>query len=242
MNEFNWACPHCQRDQTVSSGKVDLSKIRLSVGETIFKHVCLEALTIGCSNPICKEFTTTVTLRAGQYSDYNVFKAEKVISIHRLRPEFSYRVQPDYIPNSIVQDFIEACRIRDLSPKASATLARRCVQGIIRDFCKVTGATLFKEIDALRKQVENGKAPSGVTVESVDAIDHVRTIGNIGAHMEKDIDLIIDVDPNEAQALIELIELLFEEWYVARNMRDQKLSRIKQIGSAKAELKKSTEL
>ena len=29
-------------------------------------------------------------------------------------------------------------------------------------------------------------APQGVTKESVDAIDHVRTIGNIGAHMERD--------------------------------------------------------
>ena len=60
-----------------------------------------------------------------------------------------------------------------------------------------------------------------MTPESVEAIDHVRTIGNIGAHMEKDIDLIIEVDPGEAQALIELIELLFEEWYVAKYEREQ---------------------
>ena len=29
------------------------------------------------------------------------------------------------------------------------------------------------------------------------AIDAVRSIGNIGAHMEKDINLIVDVDPEE---------------------------------------------
>lgn len=37
----------------------------------------------------------------------------------------------------------------------------------------------------------------------------VREIGNIGAHMEADINVIIDVDPDEAQILIDLVELLF---------------------------------
>jgi hypothetical protein len=33
----------------------------------------------------------------------------------------------------------------------------------------------------------------------VDAIDHVRKIGNIGAHMEADINVIVEVEPKEAQ-------------------------------------------
>jgi hypothetical protein len=45
----------------------------------------------------------------------------------------------------------------------------------------------------------------------VEAIDIVRNIGNIGAHMEADINVIVDVDPDEAQTLIELIETLFLE-------------------------------
>ena len=157
---------------------------------------------------------------------------------HKLWPESSHKAQPDYISPVIVQDYIEACRIRDLSPKASATLARRCIQGNIRDFCKISKNRLIDEIDTLRTQVNDSKAPSGVTIESVDAIDHVRKIGNIGAHMEKDIDVIVDVDPDEAQALIELIELLFEEWYVARNARQARLAKVQKIGAAKAELKK----
>ena len=44
--------------------------------------------------------------------------------------------------------------------------------------------------------------------------------------MEGDINLIIDVEPSEAQALIELIKILFEEWYVARHERDAKLERL----------------
>jgi hypothetical protein len=61
--------------------------------------------------------------------------------------------------------------IRDLCPKASATLARRCIQGMIRDFCKINRRTLDLEIQALRIDVDAGNAPRGVTPESVDGID-----------------------------------------------------------------------
>lgn len=57
--------------------------------------------------------------------------------------------------------------------------------------------------------------------------------------MEKDIDVIVEVDPDEAQALINLIELLFEEWYVARNKRQESLAKIKTIADNKAVAKKA---
>jgi hypothetical protein len=151
----------------------------------------------------------------------------------QLMPESSATPQPDYIPDPITESYYEACKIIDLSPKASATLARRCLQGMIRDFCGIAKGTLDAEIKELKAQVDQGKAPAGVTSESVEAIDHVRSIGNIGAHMEKDINLIVDVDPGEAQALIELIELLFDEWYVARDQRQKKLSHIAAIAADK---------
>jgi len=104
---------------------------------------------------------------------------------------------------------------------------------MIRDFCKIAKGTLDAEIKELRAQVDQGHAPAGVTPESVEAIDQVRSIGNIGAHMEKDIDLIVDVEPGEAQALIELIEMLFGEWYVTRHQREQKLAHIAAIAADK---------
>jgi len=111
---------------------------------------------------------------------------------------------------------------------------------MIREFCGISKNRLIDEIVELRKRLDAGTAPQGVTAESVDAIDYVRSIGNIGAHMEKDIDLIIPVDPNEAQALIELLELLFDEWYVARYKRQQRLMRVKAIADDKAALKSPT--
>ena len=52
-----------------------------------------------------------------------------------------------------------------------------------------------------------------------DAIDAVRKVGNIGAHIEKDINVIIDVEPREAELLIGLIEMLLKDWYVVREER-----------------------
>jgi hypothetical protein len=160
-------------------------------------------------------------------------RAGQLLKSWRLYPESYAKPQPEYIPLPLREDYEEACGIRDLSPKASATLSRRCLQGMIRDFCKIAKGTLDKEIQELKKQVEAGTAPSGVTIESIDAIDQVRSIGNIGAHMEKDIDLIVDIEPGEAQILIDLVEILFDEWYVARETRKNRLASLKHLADEK---------
>ena len=148
----------------------------------------------------------------------------------RLKPAIvSAKPQPDYIPQSIREDYIEACRIKNLSPKASATLARRCLQGMIRDFWGISKPTLKLEIEGLENLI---------AAETWDAIDAIRSIGNVGAHMEKDVNIIIDIEPDEADLLLKLVEDLFEEWYVARHDREERQRRLKELASSK-KLKKS---
>jgi hypothetical protein len=80
--------------------------------------------------------------------------------IHRwpLLPESSAKPLPDFIPQALREDYSQACRIRDLSPKASATLSRRVLQGMIRDFCGIARKRLVDEIRELRRQVDAGEA------------------------------------------------------------------------------------
>jgi hypothetical protein len=179
--------------------------------------------------------TLSVEIRKDRSGQYDYVPGD-LISATRLMPESEAKPQPEIIPAPLREDYLEACLIRDKSPKASATLARRCLQGMIRDFCGISRPTLKQEIDALKKAVDEGRSPPGVSAESVEAIDHVRSIGNLGAHMEKDINVIVAVDPGEAQALIELIELLFEEWYVERERRRVRLGRIAEIAEEKKKL------
>ncbi|MBV6787527.1 DUF4145 domain-containing protein [Xanthomonas campestris pv. uppalii] len=142
----------------------------------------------------------------------------------QLRPNSSAKVFPNYIPKPIREDYEEACLIRDLSPKAAATLARRCLQGIIRDFWGISKARLVDEINDLKGVIDQA---------TWEAIDAVRSIGNIGAHMERDINLVIEVEPEEAQLLIGLIEVLLKDWYIARHERQAHLQQIVALAKSK---------
>jgi hypothetical protein len=180
-----------------------------------------------CPNEDCKKTTLSVILYEYIYQYPNWRKGD-ILKTWRLLPNSYAKVYPEYIPRALTADYQEASAIVELSPKASATLARRCLQGIIRDFWKISKNRLVDEINAIKDQVDP------LTWKSIDAI---RKVGNIGAHMEKDINLIIEVDQNEAYLLLQLIELLFEEWYIHRHEREQKLNAIIDIADRKDEQK-----
>ena len=99
---------------------------------------------------------------------------------------------------------------------------------MIRDFWGVKEKNLYEEIKAIEGRVDS---------ETWNAIDAIRSIGNIGAHMEKDIDVIIDVDSDEAGLLINLIETLLSDWYVERQNRRLRSQKIVDAAEAKKELK-----
>jgi hypothetical protein len=149
-----------------------------------------------------------------------------------LIPASKAKVFPSYVPQPILDDYKEACVIHDLSPKASATLSRRCLQGMIRGFWGISKSRLIDEIEAIKDKVDP------LTWKAIDA---VRGIGNIGAHMEKDINLIIDVEPNEASQLINLIEILIRDWYINRYEREKSLQSVVELGKAKDSQKKGDE-
>jgi uncharacterized protein DUF4145 len=238
MSQFNWTCPHCFRPQVATEHNRFEAHVFLRITKLDIGDVGTDIAAFSCLNEECRKLTLAIKLREwlnrrGPGDD----RLGTILEEWRLVPQSSTIPQPEYIPAPLREDYYEACRVRDLSPKAAATLARRCLQGMIRHFCGISKARLIDEISALREAVETGKAPRGVTVESVDAIDHVRKIGNIGAHMERDVNLVIDIDPGEAQILIELIEMLFDEWYVEQQNRTERLKKIAAIGAEKSTTK-----
>lgn len=139
------------------------------------------------------------------------------------------KTYPNYIPQIIRSDYEEAHAILNLSPKASATLSRRCLQGMIRDFWGISKARLIDEIDALKELVD----PSTKKV-----LDALRKLGNIGAHPEKDINLIVDIEPNKAHKLLKFIELLMQKWYIERHDNEQLLQDILDLDKDKQDQRK----
>ncbi len=234
-----WVCPFCNFAQMVGDDSKQVDHVAISLAGALPIQTSYATQAYACTNPDCKRISLSLDLYGFVYTgDHG--RQRKYLT-HRLLPKSSSKPQPNYIPYALRVDYDEACSIRDLSPKAAATLVRRCLQSMIRDFCNIRDKrTLNDEIKALKALVDSGHAPSGVSEESVEAIDQVRGIGNIGAHMHKDIDLIVEVDPDEAQVLIELVEMLFDEWYVARYQRQERLERIKNIAETKLEAKKGS--
>jgi len=129
MNDFNWTCPHCERAVTISSGRISTSNHVLHFGNAEGRRSFLSRFIV-CPNPQCQKFTLTASLHEST-RDLQNEKILQKLEEWNLVPNSKAKSFPSYIPHPILEDYREACLIRDLSPKASATLSRRCLQGII---------------------------------------------------------------------------------------------------------------
>jgi hypothetical protein len=225
---MNWTCPFCDRD-TVLTDQLITTEEEVFVIKNKHGNQKTKLQFLACPNVECQEFTLKLFVGKATIASHNwVFvgtpKAYSII------PSSFAKSFPDYVPLAVRHDYQEACAIQALSPKASATLARRCLQGMIRDFWEIKDERLADAINTLQSKVDP------LTWKAIDA---VRNVGNIGAHMEKDINLIVDVEPDEAEQLVGLIELLIKDWYLVRHEREQRLTAIVAIGDAKRQARKA---
>ena len=118
----------------------------------------------------------------------------------------------DAVHPTLKEDYEEACDVLAISPKASAALSRRVLQAILKDQ-GYESSNLAKQIDSVLSETSPDKVlPAAIR----DTIDAVRTFGNFAAHpiTDKTSLQIIDVEPNEAEWCLDIIETLFEHYYV----------------------------
>jgi hypothetical protein len=230
MSAFDWTCPFCNRHATITQESIHAETARLTIANSDGSRA-LTSIFIVCPNPKCKKFALTQRLTETRYVQNRGWVDAPLIQEWQLIPASKAQAYPDYIPRAIRDDYNEACLIVSLSPKASATLARRSLQGILRDFWGVKPGRLVDEIEQIKGNVDP------LTWEAIEA---VRKVGNIGAHMEEDINLIVDVEPHEAELLIGLIETLIKDWYITREERRIRLSQISQLAQDKEAAKKDT--
>jgi hypothetical protein len=78
---------------------------------------------------------------------------------------------PDSVPAPIAEDYIEACNVLPISPKASAALSRRCLQNILRSH-GYQAKQLWQEIDLILAETDTTMAiPTNLRL-SIDGIRH----------------------------------------------------------------------
>ncbi len=211
----NQVCPFCGAGKAYENERIyrmnSCGIIELNIHpEAAFLEKYLEIEIYYCS--ICKKESVSV-------HGENGYIENKSVSIY---PKAVFRNLPEYVPRPIREDYIEASLILQDSPKASATLSRRCLQGMIRDVWGIRKNRLIDEIKELQEKIP--------TTQWM-AIDMVRKTGNIGAHMEKDVSTIIEITHENAAALLNLIELLIKKWYIDKREEEELYHKIIMISS-----------
>jgi hypothetical protein len=156
--------------------------------------------------PECKEFIVEVA-----HSDKKeMLPLAKWFMIH---PRGANRGPvPISVPAPIAEDYIEACNVLPISPKASAALSRRCLQNILRSH-GYQAKQLWQEIDLILAETDTTKAiPTNLRL----SIDGIRHFGNFSAHPTENITTleIIDVEAGEAEWCLQILEDMFEHFYV----------------------------
>ena len=167
--------------------------------------------TMVCPNSECKKIIIDLAsgeaIRSHPGGQTGLGKIKERFSV---KPLGSNRLPvPKEVDEKFANDYKEACLTLAFSPKASAALSRRCLQNILRDKARVKAGDLSNEIQEV---ITNNSLPSHLT-ESIDAI---RNIGNFAAHPQKSRSTgeIVDVEYGEAEWLLDVLESLFDFYFV----------------------------
>ena len=134
-------------------------------------------------------------------------KPQWVYPTSRRRKQFG-----EEVPDNFKSDYVEACQVLLISSRSSATLSRRIVEAMLREQ-GYSDNTLFDKIEAVRNEGDPNKKLPTVLLKFIDA---VRQFGNFAAHQKTNLETfqIIEVEPGEAELCLEIVEGLFEHYYV----------------------------
>ncbi|MDR5778766.1 DUF4145 domain-containing protein [Caballeronia sp. LZ065] len=139
------------------------------------------------------------------------------IPVSRVYPSSTGRPRaPVEVPDHISEDYHEACAVLEDSAKASAALSRRCLQAVLRE----NGYAQKDLVKAIEAVLASNTLPSAIA----DNLDAIRNIGNFAAHPMKDTSTgqILPVEPEEAEWNLDVLEELFDFFYVQPEKARQK--------------------
>ena len=181
-----------------------------------------------CPNPDCNRVNFYLVngrfqiLNGQWHLYYKAGNAEDIKSRVIIRPKSISRTPiPTVVPDPIKEDYLEACLVLYDSPKASAALSRRCLQQLLILSAGVKKRDLF---DQIQEVLDSKKLPP-LLAQSIDAI---RSIGNFAAHPSKNTSTgeIVPVEPNEAEWNLEVLEMLFDHYYVQPDLAQKKIDKL----------------
>jgi Domain of unknown function (DUF4145) len=198
-------CPHCTTS-VHESWNVNVVYTRDEKGNQTGTHWRLQYM-------LCPECHKSIMRLGSMTRQGPNFPLQDPASWIQIFPTGSTRaLAPKEVPTDIANDHAEAAKVLALSPKASAALSRRCLQAVLL-IAGYTQKDLAKQIDAVLAEPDGKKTlPSGLQM----IVDAVRNLGNFAAHKITDQTTlqIIDVDPAEAEYCLDVLDAVFDHYYV----------------------------
>jgi hypothetical protein len=199
-------CPHCRKHIYAEPSTMPLGSDGHGVYWGLRRTIC----------PACNRFIFYLLSGANPIfiakpngeSEFVGFQGESVSRL--IYPKGTSRPPcPVEVPKDIADDYTEACLVLADSPKASAALSRRCLQHVLRAAANATKKDLAPQIDEV---LNSGKLDSHAS----ELLHLVREIGNLAAHPIKSTSTgeIVPVEPHEAETNLEVLEALFDFYYV----------------------------
>lgn len=189
-------CPHCR---VPTPGKITTyweHKTHLDVAMAVIVWECLS----------CHE--VFYALARGKKDANNQFSGV----VRLIYPQIARRPPcPPEVIEPFRSDYEEACAVLPYSAKASAALSRRCLQNLIQ-----RQANISPKLKLWEQIRELAKSP-GFPSELAHLLDVIRHCGNGSAHPweQENTREIIDIEPCEAEWALEVLEALFDYWFVA---------------------------
>lgn len=200
-------CPHCGNGvrfellahvKTNSSGSNAGGSVRLTTQDGSFLRfsasVCPQ-----CDNPI---------LYLMHHHDAREGTSYEINQL--LWPESVERPVPGEVAAEdadVAEDFREAVAVLPKSKKASAALSLRCLQAVLTTKGGATGRSLAGQIESVLDDL-----PHEIALN----VDAIRQVGNFAAHPIKSENTgeIAEVEEGEAEWLLDVLEELFDHYYV----------------------------
>jgi len=179
-----------------------------------------------CTCPACNK----IIIQLGKQRTVLLHSGEALIDWVLVRPKgISRSPLPPEVPPEFADDYKEACLVIVDSPKASAALSRRCLQNLLREKAKTKEKDLA---DQIQEVIGSKQLPSHLS----EGLDAVRNIGNFAAHTTKSerTGEIIEVEPGEAEWNLDILEGLFDFYFVQpeilRKKKEKLNEKLKEVG------------
>ena len=198
-------CPHCLVTIFVEPWYVSLGQ------DLEFSWYISGFLCPSCHGYVLHLVKQPIDPRSPRYSLGSLAPAPANAVSSLIHPKATTRQPvPTEVPEDFTADYKEACLVLADSPKASAALSRRCLQHILQE--KSGAKTQNNLVKTIGEVIDDPATPRDVA----DSLDMVRNIGNFSAHPNKSTNTgeIVPVEPMEAEWCLDVIEMLFDLYFV----------------------------